>query len=201
MGRLSESLSKPISYEGAPALVNAADQATQKAAEEAIMSRLNPQFDRDLSALESRLASQGIAIGSDAYKTAMNQFGQNVNDARTQAALNAISLGQSNAALQNQARQQYIQEAASIRNQPLNEISALISGTQVSSPTFSGYSNVSLPQSTLADNVYNSYAAKQNAYNQQMASNNAAMGGLFGLAGSALGGVTGSNWFGSMLGF
>lgn len=185
--RLNEALSKPISYEGAPSLVNAADPETQRIAEQAIMSRINPQFDRDRATLEARLASQGIALGSDAYNTAMGQFGQNVNDARAQAALQAIQLGQSNAALQNQARQQYVQEAASIRNQPLNEISALISGSQVQGPQFGGYSQVSLPASQLTDNTYRNYAAQQNAYNQQVSQNNATMGGLFGLGGSALG--------------
>lgn len=184
LGRLGEALSTPISYEGAPALASGYNEEIANKANEAIMSRLNPQFERDLGYLESRLASQGIALGSDAYKTAMSQYGQNVNDARVQAALQGIQLGMSDAQLQNQARQQYIQEAASIRNQPLNEISALISGTQVQSPQFSDYSNVSLPQSTLASNIYNTYAGQVALANAAQQAQNSAIGGLFGLAGS-----------------
>lgn len=184
LGRLNEALSTPISYEGAPELASGYNQQIADQANEAIMSRLNPQFEKDQAALEARLASQGIALGSDAYKNAMEIHGQNVNDARTQAALNAIQLGMSESQLQNVARQQYIQEAASIRNQPLNEISALISGTQVQSPQFSGVSQVSLPQSQLTSNIYNSYAGQVQQANQQAQANNAALGGLFGLAGS-----------------
>lgn len=187
LDRLNTSLSEPISYDGAPALMSAADPATQAAAEEAIMSRLNPQFDKDRASLEARLASQGISMGNEAYQGQMQDFGQNVNDARQQAVLSAIQLGQSNSALNNQARQQYVQEAASIRNQPLNEISALISGTQVQSPQFSSYAQTSLPASQLTDNIYNSYAGQMNQYNQKVAQNNATQGGLFGLGGSALG--------------
>lgn len=184
LGRLNESLSQPISYEGAPALASGYDEAIANQANEAIMSRLNPQFDRDRETLEARLASQGIAMGSEPYQTEMTQFGQTVNDARTQAALNAIQLGMSQSQLQNAARQQYVQEAASVRNQPLNEISALISGTQVQSPSFSGVPAVSLPQSQLTSNVYNSYAGQVAQANAANAANNASMGGLFGLAGS-----------------
>jgi len=201
LDRLNEALSKPVSYEGAPELMSASDQATQDKAEQALLSRLNPQFERDRASLESRLASQGISMGNEAYNTQMEKFGQNVNDARTQAALQAIQLGQSNAQLNNQARQQYVQEASSIRNQPLNEISALISGTQVQSPQFSNVSSVSLPQSTLASNIYNSYAGNVNAANAQNSSNASAAGGLYGLAGNALGSAVGSNWFGKLLGF
>lgn len=186
LGRLQESLSEPISYEGAPELAAGYDQAIADQANEAIMSRLNPQFDRDMESLEARLASQGIAMGSDQYAQQMEQFGQNVNDARTQAALNAIQLGMSQSQLQNAARQQYVQEAASIRNQPLNEVTALISGTQVQSPQFSNVSQVQLPQSSLTENIYNTYAGQMQAANQAAQQQNALMGGLFGL-GSSLG--------------
>lgn len=186
LGRLQSALSEPISYENAPALMSAGDEATVSKAQEAIMSRLAPQQAREREALEARLASQGIALGSQPYETAMQQYQQGVTDANTQAALNAYSLANQQAQQQNLARQQAIQEAASIRNQPLNEISALISGTQVQSPSFSGVSQVSLPQSTLGQNIYSSYVADQNAYQQKLANQQSALGGLFGLGSTAL---------------
>lgn len=185
--RLQKSLAQPISYDGAPALQNGMDPATQAKAEAALMERLNPQLDRDRAALEAKLANQGLALNSEAYNKAMDAANRQANDQRSQAALQAIQLGQSTANQNNQARQQYIQEAASIRNQPLNEISALLSGTQVSAPQFT-----SVPQSNVANTDYMSaanlqYQGQLANWNAQNQANNAAMGGLFGLGGAALG--------------
>lgn len=58
----------------------------------AILSRLQPQIDRSNAAQQQQLANQGIALGSDAYKTAQNLQGQNNNDLYTQAALQGINL-------------------------------------------------------------------------------------------------------------
>ena len=68
------------------------------------------------------------------------------------------------------------------RNQPINEITALLSGSQVQAPNF-----VNTPQNQIAGtdysgNVYRSYQGQLDAYKQQQANSNAMMGGLFGLA-------------------
>lgn len=55
--------------------------------EDAIMSRAQGGLDRDKRALESRLADQGIEMGSAAYGAAMDDYGRNVNDMRTSAIL------------------------------------------------------------------------------------------------------------------
>ncbi len=55
--------------------------------ENALMSRMNPGLQQDRAALEDRLASQGIGIGSDAYSAAMGDFGQQASDARMAAIL------------------------------------------------------------------------------------------------------------------
>jgi hypothetical protein len=62
-------------------------------ATQAILSRVNPQLQRGRAALESQLANQGITQGSEAWKTAMEQQGQQENDAYTQAGLQGINLG------------------------------------------------------------------------------------------------------------
>jgi hypothetical protein len=66
------------------------NDATQR-----ILSRLNPQLDRRRAATESQLANQGITRGSEAWKNAMSDMGQQENDAYTQAGLQGITLGQS----------------------------------------------------------------------------------------------------------
>lgn len=201
LARLQTSLAQPISYDGAPALASGMDEATRNAAEQAYMARINPQLDRDRQALESRLASQGISLNSDAYNKAMDAANRQANDARSQGVLQAINLGQSTAAQQNAARQQYIQEAASIRNQPLNEISALMSGTQVSAPQFSAVPQVGVANADITGPTALQYQGQLANYNAQQQANNASMGGLFGLGSAALGGMTGSNWFGKAIGF
>lgn len=135
-------------------------------------SRLDPRFERDRASLEQRLANQGIGVGSDAYQRSMGTFEQGRNDAYNQLALTG--------------RGQSVQEVLAQRNQPINEISALMSGSQVSQPNFVG-----TPQAQQANtDVMGAY---NNNFNQQMAvanaenqSNNAMMGGLFGLGGAAM---------------
>jgi hypothetical protein len=75
-------------------------------------------------------------------------------------------------------RQQQYQEALGNRNQPINEITALLSGSQVSNPT-GGYTNT--PQAQVGGVDYTGLV--NNQYNQQVASSNATLGGLFGLGG------------------
>lgn len=55
--------------------------------EEALYSRLNPQLERDRSHLDQRLANQGIPLGSEAYREAIDESDRQANDARMQAIL------------------------------------------------------------------------------------------------------------------
>ena len=83
-------------------------------------------------------------------------------------------------------RGQSVQEALAERNQPINEITALLNGSQVSQPNF-----INTPQSPVAGVDYiglknQQYQAQMQAYQQQVASKNAMMGGLFGMIGSGV---------------
>lgn len=180
--------------------------ADRQKVEDALMERLNPQISRDRSSLESRLISQGLRPGSAAYNDAASELGRNANDARLGAILNAgteqsrlADLERNTVGFNNNnetrrvadsmtGRQQGIQELLTLRNQPINEISALMSGSQVSMPQF-----VNTPQTNLAGTdyqgaVYQTYQGQMDAYKQKVASQNAMMGGLFGMAGT-LGGA------------
>jgi hypothetical protein len=88
-------------------------------------------------------------------------------------------------------RQQNIQEALTQRNQPINEISALMSGSQVSQPQFTN-----TPQSNVAGVDYSGLVssnyknAMDNYYwniNRQDKARSDMMGGLFGIATAAAG--------------
>ena len=153
-------------------------------AQDAIMSRLRPQLDQQDEALRTRLANQGITLGSDAYGKEMTAQGQRGNDLQLQAALQGINLDQAN-------RASALQEQAYVQDRPLNLVNALRSGAQVQSPQFQQFA-----QQGNAGGVDYSQAAGQQyqadlgAYNANAASN--PMNGLFGLGGTVLGLGTGN---------
>lgn len=72
---------------GVRALPGTIDDASRRRVEEAIMSRINPQYAQDEASLRNRLLNSGIEVGTDAYNREMNNFSQRLNDARMQAVL------------------------------------------------------------------------------------------------------------------
>jgi len=97
-------------------------------ATQAILSRVNPELDRQKQSLETQLANQGVTQGSQAWNTAMDQFGRNRNDAVTQAGLQGINLGMQQSGLSaGQQNQQYSQQnalrqlAAQLQSQQYNQ--------------------------------------------------------------------------------
>ncbi|MEQ9639929.1 MAG: hypothetical protein RIM84_07885 [Alphaproteobacteria bacterium] len=54
---------------------------------------LDPRYEQERTALETRLANQGIGIGTEAYTRAMADFDRNRNDAYSQARRDAILMG------------------------------------------------------------------------------------------------------------
>jgi len=81
---------------------------------------------------------------------------------------------------QNQARTQSLAEQYAQRNQPINEISALMSGSQVKDPSFITTGRENIATTDYAGLVNNAFS--QNLQNYQVQSNNAnqLIGGLFG---------------------
>ena len=87
----------------------------------------------------------------------------------------------------NTAQQQSLAQQLALRNQPLNEIAGLMSGSQIQMPQFQGYqgSNVA-PAPIFAGAQAQGQADMQN-YGIQQSAANANTSGLFGLAGAGLG--------------
>src|SRR3546814_8588914 len=75
-------------------------------------------------------------------------------------------------------RGQAFNEAMTTRNQPLNEISSLLSGSQIANP---GQMSSGTPQASVAGVDYTGLVNQQ--YQAQLAKSQAGLGGLFGLAG------------------
>jgi hypothetical protein len=85
-----------------------------------------------------------------------------------------------------QGHQQGVQDLLTTRETPINEITALNSGSQVSMPNWVG-----TPQSSIAPVDYTGLVANkdnllQKNYATQVGQQNAMMGGLFGLAGAGV---------------
>ena len=138
-------------------------------AQDAIMSRLRPQLDQQDEALRTRLANQGITLGSDAYGKEMTAQGQRGNDLQLQAALQGINLDQAN-------RASALQEQAYVQDRPLNLVNALRSGAQVQSPQFQQFAQQGQTQGA------NYSGAQQAQYQAAMDATNAANAQSAGLA-------------------
>jgi len=215
--------------------------------ENAILSRVEPQFQRDEAAMRTRLANQGLMPGAEASNADLDTLNRARNDARMQAVLaggqeqsrqfqNQLNqgnffnqaTGQNNAAniaggqfdlarnAQNNAtrlasqqaqnaalgdqygmnltgRQNALQEQLTTRNQPINEISALMSGGQVTVPNFQQPYRQGVETTNIAGMM-----GEQNKQNMQNYYNN--MTGMFGLGTSILGAAGSAGGFGALFG-
>lgn len=192
LGQVENAYATPYSYDNINQLYGSDDlNDARLRTEEAIYSRLNPQFDRDEEAMRTRLINQGIAQGSEAYNTEMERFNQMKNDARMQAVLAG---GTESDRLFNQsltARQQGITELDRLRSQPLNEYLAMSGQQQLTTPQFQQYNYAGAPTPDYQGAVQNQYQSQLANYNSQQASKNNALGALFSLGGAAVGGMVG----------
>ena len=141
-------------------------------------ARLDPRFDMQEEQLRSRLANQGIEPGSRAFAEEMRMLNESRNDAYNQLML--------------QGRGQAFGEIAGARNQPINEITALLSGSQVSMPNVSVAQPSQIPTTDYAGIMQQDYANRMGAWQQNQARKNSLLGGLFGLGGTLGGAAIGA---------
>lgn len=176
LGFVNDALSNTINKDSLPTDMVNAGQTGQ----DALMARFQPQIDQSHKALETQLANQGIAVGTEAYDNAMRTQNQSENDLRSQAALNGINVGQS-------AQQHQLQLQTALQNQPLNILNAVRSGSQVTNPTFS---SVPTQATTAGADMSGATAAQgnyaQGLYNSQVASANSGNSAATGMAGTAM---------------
>lgn len=152
----------------------------------------NQLYGQNLSDAQFANAAQGQQFGQN---LAGAQFGntaqQQMYDQLMRSQGTQFDQAMANANLQNQGRNQYINEQNYLRQQPLNELNALRSGSQVTSPQFSGVPQALVGNTDVTGLYNNQYQAQLANYNAQQASNNALTGGLFGLGAAALGAPAG----------
>ena len=176
LGYVEQALNKPFDWGSvAKAPVNAGQTAQQ-----AIMARLAPDLESRRAATASRLANQGIGVGTQAYDEALKADARQANDLQLQAALQGINLDTT-------ARQQGIQEQSFARNEPLNMLNAVRSGAQAQNPTFQQVpAQATVAGPNLLGAAQSTYGGQMDAYNAQQAQQTGMMNGLFSLGGSAL---------------
>jgi hypothetical protein len=163
--------------------------------------------DAALRAYQALLAGQGQAFGQQMDTQAARNAALAQNQAiaaQQQQLANAAQLQQYNQALQgaqfgNTALQQSLQQQLALRNQPLNEIAALMSGVQVNMPQFQGYQGANVAAAPVFAGAQAAGDFAQRNYANQTAAYNAKMGLLSGLAGAA-GTAAGGGFFGNPFG-
>ena len=185
---LKDVIGQNLDLSGAPAAPGSAEQ-TRKNAFDAIMSRVNEDTTGQRDQRNSELIAAGIRPGTKAYDDAQNQISRQYNDARQQAILASGQEGQRDFNMDTQARKDSIAETLLGRQTPLNEINALMSGSQVSNPFAmpGAAQNTNIAPAPLFGAAQAQYGANMDQYNSKQAGNSNMMGGLFSLGSAAMG--------------
>jgi hypothetical protein len=130
-------------------------------------ARLDPVWTAREAQFEQKMANQGVSPGSQAYMDARRSFDAGRNDAYNSMLLDA--------------RGQAMSELLTGRNQPINEITALMGGEQVQQPQFASTPQTGVAGVDVAGLTANNFANRTANYQ-------AMLGGLSGLGAAALGG-------------
>lgn len=189
---------------GAPSVQGPVNDASRQRVEQAILARLEPQFRQDEAAMQNKLLSAGLEVGSPVYNSELRRLQQGQNDARQQAVLTGgteesrqvglnaalqgqgFSQGLQGAQFDNATRQQMLAELLLQRNTSLNELNSLRTGSQVAMPNFQGYYTNNAAAAPMFD-----AAQAQGNYNMAAAQNNQSgfnsmLGGLSTLGSAAI---------------
>lgn len=121
-----------IDFGGAPGVGNT--EATRANVLRALNSRIDEDFTNRREGTNSELIARGLRPGTKAYDDAMFQLERGRTDAKSQAEATAGAEVSRQFGIDTQARKDYIAELLSKRQVPLNEITALMSGSQVQNP-------------------------------------------------------------------
>lgn len=135
--------------------------------------RLDPAFARQEQDLRTVLANKGIREGTAAWNSEMERLQQGRNDAYNQLLLSG--------------RGQAVQEQLTEDNQRINQISALLSGGQVSQPNFMGASMPTIATTDVAGIINQDYQNRLAAWQQKQAGIGGLISGLGSFGGALIG--------------
>jgi hypothetical protein len=167
------------------------------AIEKAMMDSYNRSVAPQEQAQEAQLAARGLSPGGQGYGNYQMQRDDSRAEAARQAYLasgtesraaqgayndastSRYNLDQSLANYYNTLRGGQATQDIALRNQPINEISALMSGSQATIPQFQAFQGSQVAAPNIAQYISDNYKAQSNAASQTNA-------GLFGLAGAGV---------------
>lgn len=147
---------------------------------------LQPQFDQDISKLDTKLRNQGFAPGQPGYDQAMNGLKQSQGQTVTgfEASMEP--------AMYQQATQNYLMPA---------QLGGTLAGLgSPTAPTWNSTPNLNIQSPDLIGATNSAQAAQEKTYQDQLAQSNSMMSGLFGIPTAVLGGWGKSGGLQSLLG-
>lgn len=132
---------------------------------------------------------QGLSAQSQANQAVGQNFGQGVTAAQLQNAAQAQKFNQElqSMSANNAATQGNLQMQLGLYDQPLNQINALMSGSQIQNPTFQAYTGANVNAAPVFQASQQTGQDAQAAYAQQVAAANAKSAALGGLLGAGAG--------------
>ena len=177
-----------LDFSGAPGRAGDSEAIRRKVID-AMMGRANEDYSKQTDQMNSDLIARGIRPGTKAYADQQQMIERSRNDARSQAEVAGGNAASQAFNMDAQRRKDFIAELLAQRQTPLNEISALMSGSQVSNPfSMPGVaqnSNIAPPP------IFGAAQAQDQAnagiYNAQSAGANSTMNGLMSAVGTGVG--------------
>jgi len=117
-------------------------------------------------------------------------YGRGLTSAQAQNAQVAQQFNQAQQAAQfaNTAQNQALAQAIQLRQMPLNEVNALVEGSQIQNPQFQQYTGANVAPAPIANAAALQGQFDANTYNQNVGSYNQQLAGLYSLGSSAAGG-------------
>jgi hypothetical protein len=179
LGYVDQMLASPFDTSKLPSTgINAGEQMS-----ESIMRRLQPTLAMEQKQFDTNMANQGIPLGSEAYQNAKRMFDERQNDRLVSSIIQGTQTGL-------QARGQGFSEQAYQRNEPINTLNAVRSGSQVTNPN-SFFVNAPQQATTAGADMLGAAGMTGNANiaaaNASNAQRNAMINGLFSIGSTMAG--------------
>lgn len=170
LGYVKDTLANPFDWSKVPDAPVAGKESFDNAYN-SIIDRNQPNVDRDRAAMQTQLANQGVMRGSEAFTNAERDQAMKENDFRLGAQTAAGAEQSRQFGLDTAAHSQGIQDQSFARNEPLNMLNAVRTGSQIGMPTFQGYGQ----QGQTGGANMTAAGQAQGQYNQGIYNNEVAM--------------------------
>ena len=192
LNRAGQVPSAPFEIQGEMPRVSDYDTSTMEQRQfDRAMDLMRPELDRQERRFEQTMADRGLPIGAEAYDDARGQFDRSRDDMVKGAAFDAMRAGQAEQSrlynLGRTERGDQINEQLLTRQQPMNELAAILQGSPAfQNPSFGSPAQYQVAPSDIMGATFNKYQGDLNAWNAQNQSRNAMFGGLAKLGSAAI---------------